>query len=34
MGEHHVVDSTNPEALQGIVGSLNFILNTTNGRCE
>ena len=30
MGAHHVVDSTNPEALEGIAGSLDFILNTTN----
>ena len=30
MGAHHVVDSTNPDALQGIAGTLNFILNTTN----
>jgi uncharacterized zinc-type alcohol dehydrogenase-like protein len=30
MGAHHVVDSTNPEALESIAGSLNFILNTTN----
>ena len=30
MGAHHVVDSTNPKALEGIAGSLNFILNTTN----
>jgi uncharacterized zinc-type alcohol dehydrogenase-like protein len=30
MGAHHVVDSTNPEALEGIAGTLNFILNTTN----
>ena len=30
MGAHQVVDSTNPEALEGIAGSLNFILNTTN----
>lgn len=30
MGAHSVVDSTNPEALADIAGSLNFILNTTN----
>jgi len=30
MGAHHVVDSTNPEALQSIAGTLDFILNTTN----
>ena len=30
MGAHRVVDSTNPEALAKIAGSLNFILNTTN----
>ncbi len=30
MGAHSVVDSTNPEALAKIAGSLNFILNTTN----
>ncbi|MEN3322316.1 NAD(P)-dependent alcohol dehydrogenase [Mariniflexile soesokkakense] len=30
MGAHHVVDSTKPEALEGITGTLNFILNTTN----
>ncbi len=30
MGAHRVVDSTNPEALADIAGSLNFILNTTN----
>lgn len=30
MGAHHVVDSTNPEALASIASSLNFILNTTN----
>lgn len=30
MGAHKVVDSTNPEALSDIAGSLNFILNTTN----
>jgi len=30
MGAHHVVDSTKPEALESIAGSLNFILNTTN----
>lgn len=30
MGPHQVVDSTNPEALEGIAGTLNFILNTTN----
>jgi uncharacterized zinc-type alcohol dehydrogenase-like protein len=30
MGAHRVVDSKNPEALEGIAGSLNFILNTTN----
>lgn len=30
LGAHHVIDSTNPEDLKGIEGSLNFILNTTN----
>jgi uncharacterized zinc-type alcohol dehydrogenase-like protein len=30
MGAHHVVDSTNPQALESIAGSLDFILNTTN----
>mgnify|MGYP002633196647 FL=1 len=30
MGAHQVVDSSNPDALQGIAGSLDFILNTTN----
>lgn len=30
MGAHHVVDSKNPEALEGIAGTLDFILNTTN----
>ena len=30
MGAHHVVDSTNPEVLEGIAGTLDFILNTTN----
>ncbi|GAA4883410.1 NAD(P)-dependent alcohol dehydrogenase [Flaviramulus aquimarinus] len=30
MGAHQVVDSTNPETLESIAGSLNFILNTTN----
>lgn len=30
MGAHKVVDSTNPEALAAIAGTLNFILNTTN----
>lgn len=30
MGASKVVDSTNPEALKSIRGSLNFILNTTN----
>ena len=30
MGATKVVDSTNPEELESIAGSLNFILNTTN----
>jgi len=30
MGAHHVVSSTDSEELQGIMGSLDFILNTTN----
>ena len=30
MGAHSVVDSTNPEALESIAGTLNFILNTAN----
>ena len=30
MGAHHVVDSTNPDDLASIAGTLNFILNTTN----
>ena len=30
MGAHHVVDSTNPEVLEGVAGTLDFILNTTN----
>ncbi|MFL1011511.1 NADPH-dependent aldehyde reductase Ahr [Flavisericum labens] len=30
MGAHQVIDSTKPEELEGIAGSLNFILNTTN----
>lgn len=30
MGAHHVVDSSNPAALEGIAGMLDFILNTTN----
>jgi len=30
MGATRVVDSTNPEELAKIAGSLNFILNTTN----
>jgi uncharacterized zinc-type alcohol dehydrogenase-like protein len=30
MGAHHVVDSTNPQALESIAGSLDFIINTTN----
>lgn len=30
MGAHHVIDSTNPEELESIAGSLNFVLNTTN----
>lgn len=30
MGATKVVDSTNPDELQSIAGSLNFILNTTN----
>ncbi|MCX7548634.1 NAD(P)-dependent alcohol dehydrogenase [Xanthomarina sp. F1114] len=30
MGASKVIDSTNPEALKSIRGSLNFILNTTN----
>lgn len=30
MGATKVIDSTNPEELESIAGSLNFILNTTN----
>ena len=30
MGAHHVVDSTKPEDLASIAGTLDFILNTTN----
>lgn len=30
MGASKVIDSTNPEELKSIMGSLNFILNTTN----
>ncbi len=30
MGAHHVINSRDPEALDRIQGSLNFILNTTN----
>jgi uncharacterized zinc-type alcohol dehydrogenase-like protein len=30
MGAHHVVNSRNPEDLEGIAGTLDFILNTTN----
>ena len=30
MGAHRVVDSTNPDDLADIAGTLNFILNTTN----
>lgn len=30
MGAHRVINSRNPEELESIAGSLNFILNTTN----
>ena len=30
MGAHHVVNSTKPDDLQSIAGTLDFILNTTN----
>lgn len=30
MGAHQVIDSTKPEELESIAGTLNFILNTTN----
>ena len=34
MGAHKVVDSTNPDDLESIAGSLNFILNTTNVKLD
>jgi len=34
MGAHNVVDSTNSDELQGIAGSLDFILNTTNVKLD
>jgi len=34
MGAHKVVDSTNPDDLESIAGTLNFILNTTNVKLD
>ncbi|NNK29131.1 MAG: NAD(P)-dependent alcohol dehydrogenase [Flavobacteriaceae bacterium] len=34
MGAHKVVNSTNPEDLESIAGSLDFILNTTNVKLD
>ena len=34
MGAHNVVDSTDPEDLESIAGTLNFILNTTNVKLD
>lgn len=34
MGAHNVVDSTDPKDLEGIAGTLNFILNTTNVKLD